>query len=53
MTECVECGANIELKNPEVGEIVNCSDCGAELEIRSLDPAVLELAPDAEEDWGQ
>jgi alpha-aminoadipate carrier protein LysW len=28
-------------------------DCGAELEVVSLNPLVLELAPEEEEDWGE
>lgn len=53
MTECTECGCNLELNNVEKGEIVNCNDCGAELEITNLKPVKLELAPVAEEDWGE
>jgi alpha-aminoadipate carrier protein LysW len=34
-------------------ELLPCSDCGTELEIISLDPLVLELAPEVEEDWGE
>ena len=37
----------------EVGEIIVCPDCGAELEIMGLEPLVLELAPEVEEDWGE
>ncbi len=53
MVDCPECGANIKIGEVEVGEVVNCGDCGAELEVRALDPLALELAPEAEEDWGQ
>jgi alpha-aminoadipate carrier protein LysW len=34
-------------------EIVECGECLAELEIQSVDPPVLGLAPDVEEDWGE
>jgi alpha-aminoadipate carrier protein LysW len=34
-------------------ELIACPDCGAELEIISLDPIILELAPEVEEDWGE
>ncbi|MBS1266784.1 MAG: Alpha-aminoadipate/glutamate carrier protein LysW [Candidatus Woesearchaeota archaeon] len=53
MVECPECGANIELEDVEVAEIVNCEDCGAELEVRSVNPIELELAPEVDEDWGE
>ena len=52
--ECIECGAELELGGDvEVGEIIVCPDCGAELEIMGLEPLVLELAPEVEEDWGE
>lgn len=51
---CPECGADISLSGDvEKGEIVQCGDCGAELEVVSVDPVVLELAPEEEEDWGE
>ena len=53
MSECPECGAQLELANVVQGEIVQCEDCGAELEVMSVDPLVLELAPEEEEDWGE
>ncbi len=54
MATCSECGAGVDLpQDVEIGEIIVCPDCGAELEIRGLDPLVLELAPEVEEDWGE
>ncbi len=54
MSVCPECGAQIDLPTDvEVGEILVCPDCGVELEVRGLDPLVLELAPEVEEDWGE
>ena len=51
---CPECGAEVSLgAKVEKGEIVQCGDCGAELEVVSLDPVVLEVAPEEEEDWGE
>ena len=50
---CPECAAEVELENPEQGEIVQCPDCGAELEVTSVEPVTLELAPEEEEDWGE
>lgn len=35
------------------GELVPCPECGAELEVTSLQPLVVELAPELEEDWGE
>ncbi|MGB9776678.1 MAG: lysine biosynthesis protein LysW [Anaerolineae bacterium] len=54
MVQCPECAAALTLApDVEVGEIVLCPDCGVELEVRSLNPIVLELAPQVEEDWGE
>lgn len=54
MVQCPECAAELHLApDVEVGEIVLCPDCGVELEVRSLNPIVLELAPQEEEDWGE
>lgn len=51
---CTECAAEIELiENTESGEIIVCPDCGVDLEVVSLDPAVVELAPMEQEDWGE
>lgn len=52
-TKCPECDAEVTLNAPERGEIVECSDCRAELEVLSVEPVSLELAPEAEEDWGE
>ncbi len=47
-------GEEIELPaDVEVGEIVDSPISGAELEVISLDPVVLEEAPELEEDWGE
>jgi len=54
MVECPECAGELELApDVEVGEIVVCPDCGVELEVMGVDPIVLELAPEEEEDWGE
>lgn len=51
---CPECAAPITLSDDTLeGEIVQCPDCGVELEVMGLDPLVLELAPEEEEDWGE
>jgi alpha-aminoadipate carrier protein LysW len=52
--QCFECAADLDLApDVEEGEIVVCPDCGAEWEIVSLDPIVIEQAPEVEEDWGE
>ena len=52
--ECPECAAEIILSSDAFeGEIVQCAECGAELEVVTLDPPLLELAPEEEEDWGE
>ena len=51
--ECPECGAELELGNVEVGEIVSCSDCGVDLEVLKDSPLELGLAPEEGEDWGE
>ena len=54
VTECVECGAEVDLADDvEVGEIVDCGTCGSELEVVEVDPVVLEVSPELEEDWGE
>lgn len=51
---CPECFAEMALElDTEVGEIIVCPDCGVDLEVTSLQPAVVELAPMEEEDWGE
>ena len=51
--ECVECGAVVDVSNPEEGELVVCGECGTALEVVSLAPLALELAPEEDEDWGE
>lgn len=52
--QCPECDATLNLATDVLeGEIVPCPDCGADLEVVSVDPPVLALAPEVEEDWGE
>lgn len=52
--QCPECDATLNLAADVLeGEIVPCPDCGADLEVVSVDPPVLALAPEVEEDWGE
>jgi len=51
---CPECEAAIRLeRHPLRGQVIRCTDCGVELEVTSLQPLVLELAPEVQEDWGE
>ncbi|HEX4062336.1 MAG TPA: lysine biosynthesis protein LysW [Streptosporangiaceae bacterium] len=36
-----------------MSEITNCPDCAIELEVISLEPLLISLAPEIEEDWGE
>lgn len=51
--QCSECAADVQLLDPEKGEIVECPECGMELEVTSVNPPVLAPAPAEEEDWGE
>ncbi len=51
--ECPECAARITAAPTLAGEILDCTDCGAELEVVSLQPLLVQLAPNVEEDWGE
>jgi len=51
--ECPECGAAVSIQGALKGEILTCAECGAELELVDLNPPVLALAPQEEEDWGE
>lgn len=51
---CPECVANVEFaEKPELNEIIECGDCAGELEVISVDPLVVAVAPEVEEDWGE
>ena len=54
MAECPVCGLVIIFaKDTIIGELIECVDCGTELEVISIDPDVVEEAPETDEDWGQ
>jgi len=55
IAKCPECGCEgAEIpSHPIKGEIVVCPDCGVELEIVSINPVILDLAPQEDEDWGE
>ncbi|MEK6985375.1 MAG: lysine biosynthesis protein LysW [Candidatus Thermoplasmatota archaeon] len=51
--ECPECAARLDARPTLAGEVLDCRGCGAELEVVSLAPLLVQLAPTAEEDWGE
>jgi alpha-aminoadipate carrier protein LysW len=54
MSACPECTDEVPLSDSvRLNEIVECAGCRNELEIVALRPAVLALAPEIEEDWGE
>lgn len=51
---CPICEAEVAIPaNAMLNELLSCPDCGTELEIVSLQPLLLEEAPQVEEDWGE
>jgi alpha-aminoadipate carrier protein LysW len=54
MNNCPECDAQVNVSvESRAGEILVCSECQAELEVVTVNPVMLALAPDVEEDWGE
>jgi alpha-aminoadipate carrier protein LysW len=51
---CPECEDEVQISNSvRLNEIVECAGCRSELEIVALNPTMLALAPEVEEDWGE
>ncbi len=51
---CPECEDEVQIGHAErLNDIIECAGCRAELEIVALNPPVLALAPEVEEDWGE
>ncbi|MEY9894382.1 alpha-aminoadipate carrier protein LysW [Catenulispora sp. MAP5-51] len=51
---CPECEEPVDLTgSARLNEILECAGCRSELEIVALNPTVLALAPEVEEDWGE
>ncbi|MEV6806282.1 lysine biosynthesis protein LysW [Streptomyces sp. NPDC017248] len=51
---CPKCEDDVRLgESVRLNEIVECPGCRSELEVVALDPPVLALAPEVEEDWGE
>lgn len=52
--DCPDCQSPVQLAEPvRLNEIVECGDCRVELEVVALEPVMLILAPELEEDWGE
>ncbi|QIJ64538.1 lysine biosynthesis protein LysW [Streptomyces sp. JB150] len=51
---CPKCEESVEIgETVRLNEILECVGCRIELEIVALDPVVIALAPEVEEDWGE
>ncbi|MCP3755563.1 lysine biosynthesis protein LysW [Streptomyces sp. TBY4] len=51
---CPECEEQVQIgESVRLNEILECVGCRSELEIVALNPTVLALAPEVEEDWGE
>lgn len=51
---CPECESTMSLPaEMRLSELVECSECRVELEVVTLEPVLLALAPEIEEDWGE
>jgi alpha-aminoadipate carrier protein LysW len=54
MITCPVCDIPVTVaEQSRLSEILECADCLSELEIVSLEPVLLALAPEVEEDWGE
>jgi alpha-aminoadipate carrier protein LysW len=54
MINCPACEIPVDVPDQsKLSEILECADCRSELEIVALDPVMLALAPEVEEDWGE
>jgi alpha-aminoadipate/glutamate carrier protein LysW len=54
VSACPECADEVTIDDSiRLNEIIECAGCRNELEIVALSPAVLALAPEIEEDWGE
>ena len=50
MAACVECEAEFDIDEPEVGEMVSCPECGLDMEVITIRPLELEAVTEAEEE---
>lgn len=53
-TECPLCDAALTMSSDTIqDELIECLDCGTELVVTSIDPLMVQEAPQTDEDWGQ
>lgn len=51
---CPDCAGKVSVPEaPELSEIVECAECAGEYEVVSVEPLMLALAPEPDEDWGE
>jgi alpha-aminoadipate carrier protein LysW len=50
MATCVECDAEFDIDEVEVGDVVSCPECGLDMEVLSRRPLELEAVTEDEED---
>lgn len=51
---CLQCQGTVSVASDvRTGEVVTCPDCSTDLEVVETSPLKLELAPEAQEDWGE
>lgn len=51
---CPECEDQVQIsQSARLNEIIDCGGCRSELEVVALNPLMLALAPEIEEDWGE
>ncbi|MER5750225.1 lysine biosynthesis protein LysW [Streptomyces sp. NPDC002088] len=54
MPVCLECEAELTPPaQPRISEVFECPECLCGLEIVALEPLLIALAPEIEEDWGE
>jgi alpha-aminoadipate carrier protein LysW len=54
MIACPVCETPVDLPDTSrLSEILECTDCRSELEVVAVDPLLLAVAPELEQDWGQ
>ena len=58
----VECEAEFDIEEPELGDLVSCPECGLDMEIITIKPLELEAVaeeeeeeeePEEEDDWNE
>ncbi len=50
MAACVECEAEFDIEEPDLGDLVSCPECGLEMEVTSVKPLELEVVGEEEEE---